>query len=222
VTSTLSGKAEKVTSTLSGAHRLNVDVTFSASHLFSLPGTDPRFALLAGRFAAKLFSIGGSNMADEALIFLAKDVRGKTLQLLDSVSDEQARWAPAGLENHILWHAGHALVVVEHLGLSAATGKPPGNPPGWFELFGWNSKPASVVNWPTRSEVRARLVNQIDRLTESLTTMTDQQLKVPVADQTNPARGREIRWSILHSFHDEANHQGEMWLLSKLRTKANR
>ena len=62
-------------------------------------------------------------MADETLLQLAKGVRGKTLRILDGVSEEQAVWLPAGLHNHILWNAGHALIVVEHLGVSAATAR---------------------------------------------------------------------------------------------------
>ena len=32
----------------------------------------------------------------------------------------------------------------------------------------------------------------------------------------DPARNRTVRYNILHGLHDEANHQGEMWLLHKL------
>ena len=48
-------------------------------------------------------------MADESLILLGKEVRGKTLRLLEGVSDTDARWVPPGLDNSIVWHAGHSL-----------------------------------------------------------------------------------------------------------------
>ena len=54
-------------------------------------------------------------MADQSLILLAGEVRGRTLWQLEGLSDEQARFAAPGLRNSILWHAGHALLVVEHL-----------------------------------------------------------------------------------------------------------
>ena len=59
-------------------------------------------------------------MPDETLMLLAREVRNKTLKLLDGLTDAQARFAAAGLNNSILWNAGHALVVVEHLGVGLA------------------------------------------------------------------------------------------------------
>jgi hypothetical protein len=156
-------------------------------------------------------------MADESLLLLLKDVRGKTLRILDDVTDEQARYAPPGLSNSILWHAGHSLVVVEHLATSPITGKPPSYPEGWFDKFSWASKPATVKDWPALSEVKAKLIDQSERLTKLIGGLSDQQLAQPSGD---PARGRSLRYSILHGLHDEAGHQGEMWLLKKLQTKA--
>jgi len=155
-------------------------------------------------------------MADESLLLLLKDVRGKTLRILDDVTEEQARFAPPGLSNSILWHAGHSLVVVEHLGVSPATGKPPVYPQGWFDKFSWKSEPAKVTQWPKLSEVKAALAEQAERLGTAISALTEEQLRQPAGD---PARGRNLRWSILHGLHDEAGHQGEMWLLKKLQTK---
>jgi DinB superfamily len=157
-------------------------------------------------------------MPDQSLQLLLKDVRGKTVKILDQVSEQQARFAPPGLQNSILWHAGHALVVVEHLGVSPATGKPPQYPDGWFEKFSWSSKPATVTQWPTLAEVKAKLIDQAERLSNALNTLSDSQLNQPSGD---PAKGRNLRYSILHGLHDEANHQGEMWLLKKLQAKGS-
>ena len=60
-------------------------------------------------------------MADETLSLLAREVRGKTLRLIDGIDDQQARFAAPGLNNSILWHAGHSLLVVTPLGLDATT-----------------------------------------------------------------------------------------------------
>ena len=61
------------------------------------------------------------NMTDPTLLELVKEVRWKTLKLLEGVSEaDLARYTPPSLANHILWHAGHALVVVEGLAVEAA------------------------------------------------------------------------------------------------------
>src|SRR5271157_1534891 len=52
-------------------------------------------------------------MPDKCLLLLLDEVRAKTLRILKSVPAEHARWAPPGLHNTILWHAGHAYVLVE-------------------------------------------------------------------------------------------------------------
>ena len=67
---------------------------------------------------------------DETLILLAQEVRRRTLRQLDGVTDEVARFAAPGLNNSILWHAGHALFVVEHLAIVPATGRPAALPQG--------------------------------------------------------------------------------------------
>ena len=154
-------------------------------------------------------------MPDEALVMLATDVRNKTLRILDGVGDAAARFAPAGLNNTILWHAGHALVVVEHLGVAALTGSKPedGYPAGWFDTFSWKSNPATVTSWPSLGDVVARLRDQQERLMAALRNTTPELLARPVGD---PSRGRNVRWSVLHGLHDEAGHQGEMWLLKKM------
>ena len=61
--------------------------------------------------------------------------------------------------------------------------------------------------------VEAALREQLNRLTSVLGAVTSQQLERVV----NPPR--TLRFSILHGLHDEAIHQGEMWLLRKMYAK---
>jgi hypothetical protein len=153
-------------------------------------------------------------MSDKSLHLLATDVRGKTLKLLEGIPDEAARFAPPGLNNSMLWHAGHALIVVEHLAVMPATGNAASYPAGWFETFSWKSTPAAVKSWPALSDVVKRLQEQLQQLVPVIEGLSEQQLEsIPVV---NPPRNRTLRHSILHGFHDEANHQGEMWLLRKM------
>jgi hypothetical protein len=156
-------------------------------------------------------------MPDQSILFLAKDVRGKTLRLIEDVSESHARFAPPGLQNSILWHAGHALVVVEHLALAPLERRKESHPLGYFEAFSWRSNPMTVTAWPTLKEVRANLIEQRDRLLAAIEGADDAQLNSIV----DPP-GRPLRFTIVHGFHDEANHQGEIWLLKKLlRTKGS-
>jgi hypothetical protein len=147
------------------------------------------------------------------MLLLASEVRGKTLRILDAVtSDDEARFTGPGLNNSILWHAGHAIMVVEHLGLIPATGRPAGYPAGWFEKFAWKTEPAKVKEWPALAEVRDQLRSQLTRLQEAIRALSPAQLDTVVDKE----KGRTLRYSILHGLHDEAGHQGEMYLLRKL------
>jgi hypothetical protein len=151
-------------------------------------------------------------MANETLQLLAREVRGKTFRILDGVSEAEARFVPPGLNNSILWHAGHAYMVVEGLSISAATGRAPQYPDGWFDLFSAKSKPTRDTKFPPLAQVIEALRNQLERLIFAIQPLTPQQLGVMI----DPARNRTVRYNILHGLHDEANHQGEMWLLRKL------
>ncbi|HEV8291495.1 MAG TPA: DinB family protein [Tepidisphaeraceae bacterium] len=151
-------------------------------------------------------------MANETLQLLAREVRGKTFRILDGVSESEARFVPPGLNNSIHWHAGHCYWVVEVLSIAAATGQAPQFPSGWVELFSSKSRPTRDTKFPPLAQVIEALRNQLERLLSAIQPLTPQQLAVMI----DPARNRTVRYNILHGLHDEANHQGEMWLLRKL------
>jgi hypothetical protein len=153
------------------------------------------------------------DMLDQTLIMLANEVRGKTLRVLSDVTEEQARYTgvPA-LSNSILWHAGHALLVVEHLCVAPATGHAVMYPAEWFNIFSWESKPATVASWPVLAEVKSLLQDQLTRLTDVLKTLRQERMDQVI----DAAKNRTLRFSILHGLHDEASHQGEMHMLKKL------
>ncbi|QOV87734.1 DinB family protein [Humisphaera borealis] len=155
-------------------------------------------------------------MHDASLIMLANEVRGKTLRVLTGVTEEQARFTGhAALNNSILWHAGHALWVVEKLGVIPATGEQARYPADWSPIFAAGGTPATVTNWPSLSAVVSALQEQLTRLTAVLSDMRTERL-----DQVIDAdRNRTLRYSILHGLHDEACHCGEIQLLKKLIAK---
>jgi hypothetical protein len=152
-------------------------------------------------------------MADETLTLLATEVRGKTLRLLEGITEDMARFAAPALNNSILWHAGHSLLVVEHLSVMPATGQTTGSyPADWFNKFSWKSMPSAVTDWPPLADVIDALRDQLQRLTTAIAAIPPERLDVIV----DPAKNRTMRYSILHGLHDEAGHQGEIWLLRKM------
>lgn len=155
-------------------------------------------------------------MADATLLMVLDEIRHKTLELLDGVSEEQARWAPPGLHNTILWHAGHAYVVVEWLTMQAL-GAQPTCPEGWFEMFSWMSRPAEVPadRWPPLSAVVQQLLLQHGRLRKVLRELSEERLCSPAMN----APEQTARYRIFHALHDEAGHGGEIWLLRKLQQR---
>ncbi len=158
-------------------------------------------------------------MADQTLLMLFDEVRGKTLRLLEGVTNAQARWAPPGLANHIVWHAGHIYVVVEALTLEAL-GETVELPAGWHVMFSWQSRPADVPGerWPTLIEVVEALRSQHHRLRALVAALNAEQLAAPPAG----AQEGSLRHRIVHALHDEANHGGEIWLLRKMQNAGRR
>ena len=140
---------------------------------------------------------------------LAHQVRTDTRRLLAAAQPEWLTWAPEGTNNHLLWHAGHALWLGDVLGVQLLTGKSE-LPGGWAEFFGMNCLPVRQRKaWPQRTEVDQLLAQQLARLLELLGAVDEAKLWQPV-------RGDTMAGRILHGLHDEAKHQGEMYLLLKL------
>ena len=155
-----------------------------------------------------------SNSADlRALAILARQVREVTLRVFDAVDSNALTWTPPGTSNHILWHMGHAVWVADVLTIEPITGR--GElPPGWEEQFGQDSRPSTFRNWPDRTVVRSLLESQLHRVLELFNT--EQETIAARADQLWPNIGWPLLDGIIHGWHDEARHQGEVHLLQKL------
>jgi DinB superfamily len=148
------------------------------------------------------------------LAILAYQVRDCTLKLFDVTDSDALTWTPPGTVNHILWHAGHAVWVAGVLSIEPITGNSE-LPPGWAEKFGQNSQPATVRDWPDGTEVRSRLETQLKRVLDLLHECRE--MIVAKAAQTPPEGGWPLLHGMIHGWHDEARHQGEIYLLQKLR-----
>jgi hypothetical protein len=160
-------------------------------------------------------------MADASLLTMFDEIRGKTLWLLN-VSPEEARWTPPGTDNSILWHAGHIYCMVERLVQSAVPGgATPAAvmPANWWEIFGWDSAPQSVPadRWPALSEVIDRLREQHGQIRMTLSQLTEGKLSTPLRLPNSGWDGAPARRLLVHAFHDEASHGGEIWLLRKMK-----
>jgi hypothetical protein len=158
-------------------------------------------------------------MPDPSLLLLLNEVRTKTLRLLEGVTPEEAAWAPPGLQNTILWHAGHSYFLLEWLTLKAL-GRKTRIPSGWYDMFSWDSLPGQVAadRWPRLTEVIAALREQHERMKQTVGRLTSEELDQPSA--RNPAK--TVRYDILHALHDEACHCGEIYLLRKLLASGGR
>lgn len=145
---------------------------------------------------------------------LATQVRECTLQLLHVPEPDWLTWSPPGTSNHILWHAGHALWVQDVLCVMPLTGRSE-LPALWEESFGQHCRPvATTSTWPDESEVRALLVAQLD----AIRLLLDEHAETIAinADERSPDGGWPLLAGMIHAWHDEARHQGEMYLLQKL------
>jgi hypothetical protein len=154
----------------------------------------------------------------ETLTELARQVRGGTLHLLHAPEPSWLTWTPPGTANHLLWHAGHSLWAQDALCVEPLTGMSE-LPGGWAELFGQNSQPAVAKSaWPEEHQIRAALESQLTRILDLYIEYAET-IQIN-ADQPLPGSGWPILAGLVHAWHDEARHQGEMYLLHKLRRAA--
>jgi hypothetical protein len=144
---------------------------------------------------------------------LATQVRSTTVLVLRRAAPSMLLWTPPGLSNHMLWHAGHALWVGDILTVEPITGRS-NLPAGWEAMFGEGSKPASQSHWPGVEEVLELLETQLDHV---LSIFKEQGASIGRrANEVSPNCGWPLLAGIIHGWHDEARHQGEMHLLAKL------
>jgi len=149
--------------------------------------------------------------AASAIAELARQVRGATIQSLAACPPEWLTWAPPATSNHVLWHAGHALWLGDVLCLELLTGRSE-LPPGWDDMFGMNCRPVNTTTqWPSGSAVETLLADQLRQILAALGAADDALL-----GRITNARGDTLAGQIIHGLHDEARHQGEMYLLMKL------
>lgn len=87
-------------------------------------------------------------------------------------------------------------------------------PRRWATTFGGRCRPVSETrDWPDAALLRRLLGAQLDRMLVLLPQVAWEQLADP---RRLPTTGWTLHDGLLHGLHDEARHQGEMYLLFKL------
>lgn len=148
----------------------------------------------------------------ETLQELARQVRTRTREILAAARPEWLTWAPEGTSNHLLWHAGHAVWLMDVLGIELLTGRSE-LPPGWSEKFGMRCRPPQLTrDWPDRALLDRVLAEQLQRFCQLLQTTPEERFHFP----RSAASRQTLTGQILHGLHDEACHSGEMYLLLKM------
>jgi hypothetical protein len=154
-----------------------------------------------------------SKMLAVGLSELATQVRMITLSQLEASEGPILTWVPHGTANHILWHAGHALWVADVLTIEPITGRGE-RPNGWDDIFGEASRPGGTTQWPAADKVSELLKAQLERVLDLF--RLEAESIVARASEPIPQSGWPLLRGIIHGWHDEARHQGEMHLLTKL------
>ena len=151
----------------------------------------------------------------EALLLkeLARQVRRDTLRLFEAAPPDRLTWAPPGTANHLLWHAGHALWLQDQFIIQPLTGESEMSL-GWQALFASGSNPAAPPRrWPGREQMDHQLREQAQRLAAVLDALHAGQR--PKSLRHHEEQVQFVR-NAIHGLHDEARHQGEMFLIIKL------
>jgi hypothetical protein len=152
-------------------------------------------------------SIGAAHLQE-----LVRQVRSETVRVLAAADEGWLTWSPPGTSNHILWHAGHSLWVGDVLGVELIIGQSE-LPQGWAETFGMDCRPVKETKqWPSRAGLDRLLRQQALRLIDLLGRLPAERLAIPAGGDGSQTLAGEI----LHGLHDEAKHQGEMYLLYKM------
>jgi hypothetical protein len=135
---------------------------------------------------------------------MARQIRHHTLELLQATPEPWLLWAPAGTSNHVLWHAGHALWLQDVLCVQPITGSSQ-LPANWADSFGQHCRPVRETRkWPQRDLLQQLLQRQLAHMIQLF------------RDHSQRLTDASLVQRVIHGLHDEARHQGEMYLLLKL------
>ena len=140
--------------------------------------------------------------------------RGAFNTLLDKTPAENLLTQPFEGANHILWQAGH-IAVSEDFFLQKVAGRDPICPEEWNEKFSMGSTPsAKASDYPSLSEVRAKLNETRAAFQEWYRGMSESDLDTTLSDDLKgfaPTWGALLGSTACH----EGMHIGEILALRK-------
>jgi hypothetical protein len=146
----------------------------------------------------------------ETIVFKQLEMnRSRTLDVLAGVTEQQAVTIPEGFNNHILWNAGHILIIQERLALRLIGDTQELTNERWSQFLN-GSKPAEWQETPpSLAEVRKLLEEQQQRLRQRLEGRLNEPLTVSF-------KGLEsLEEALIFSIGHEATHAGYIMALKK-------
>ncbi|WP_274362461.1 DinB family protein [Paenibacillus thermotolerans] len=131
------------------------------------------------------------------------------IELLESVTPEEAVWRPEGGGHTIYELAVHLAYSVEE-----ATSRLQGNTPQWIEEQSWvqSPQPLTADEWES---AKARVVQSRQKLAETVADMGDSRLEAPREGNKPP-----FMELVLQIIHHDAFHAGQIALLRRQQGKA--
>ncbi|MFT7120700.1 MAG: hypothetical protein ACJAZ9_000876 [Neolewinella sp.] len=143
---------------------------------------------------------------------LLRASRANILKQFTPLSSEQVNQIPSGLNNNIIWNAGHVVATMELL-IYALSGLKTPSDKEFIDRFRKGSKPEGIVSEADRQLIAERLISSVDQLEEDLATLDFSNFKAYPTSYgiTLSSVGDAIAFNNMH----EAMHLGTMIVLRK-------
>jgi hypothetical protein len=154
-------------------------------------------------------------MSQAGIIGFFAFARQNLLNVLEPVTEEQARIIPPQFNNNILWNAGHTLLTVENF-LFSDTGRNSALPPNYKELFSRGTKPEDWTgDVPALRKIITELTEQRNRVRIAFAEKLDEPITAQYPFQVEPppaAVGDILSFAVYH----EGTHTGSIRALKKM------
>jgi hypothetical protein len=154
-------------------------------------------------------------------IELVRGARENTRRLMSDFTDDEWFWHPPEFVTHLAWQIGHIAYAQYCHCFWWIRGRRPEDsawiPEQFFTLFEMGSVPVAEADaYPSTDEIKRVLDAVYDRTMIELSTMTDEELDVPI----HPSRPERTKlmglfWNVEHEFL----HAGQIGLLRRLMEK---
>ncbi|MDR7073123.1 DinB family protein [Fictibacillus barbaricus] len=149
-------------------------------------------------------------MKNEILLKQLAAFRHNTLSVMEGLTEEDADFIPEGFKNNIRWNLGH-IYLDQYDWLYHKTREDNPAPKQYREMFGYGTKPE---DWkqspPTLSELRNRLMEQVEHIKAEFGYRLDQELDEPTELGMN-----SFAELLPRTFYHEGMHVGTILAIRK-------